>query len=198
MDKTNQTPTQVELTFSFNPNTYLLHLRSRHMLFCCNPEGLVRKNRSAHIHAVRARGLFPWKKRSISWEWPKRFPSARPAGVIAPNPWESSPLILRTILPSRYSYLHSTSEETEAKEGEDAGQVSSWTGVSPSSRSGSGHPMGKGRLAKATGTGCILCKLPLLGKRVGGSTGFFSGCSEKFTLPALSRGCPRDQPWSRS
>ena len=66
MDKTNQTPTQVELTFSFNPNTYLLHLRSRHMLFCCNPEGLVRKNRSAHIHAVQARGLFPWKKRSIS------------------------------------------------------------------------------------------------------------------------------------
>lgn len=76
VDKTNQTPTQVELTFSFNPNTHLLHLRSRHKLSCCNLKGLVRKNRSAHMRAVQATGPFPWKKRSISWEWPKSFPSA--------------------------------------------------------------------------------------------------------------------------
>lgn len=72
VDKTNQTPTQVELTFSLNPSTYLLHLRSRHMLSCCNPEGLVRKNHSAHVHVVQARGPFPWRKWSISWKRPKR------------------------------------------------------------------------------------------------------------------------------
>lgn len=192
VDKTNQTPTQVELTFSFNPNTHLLHLRSRHKLSCCNLKGLVRKNRSAHMRAVQATGPFPWKKRSISWEWPKSFPSAtpQPMRILSFDSWNH--LTNQILISPFYEW------GTEAKEGEDAGQVSIWTGPSPSSRSGSGHPMGRGGLGKATGTGCILCKLPLSGKRVGGSTGFFSGCSEKFTLPALSRGCHRDQPWSRS
>ena len=75
--KTDKTPTPVELTFYLNPTSYLLYLRGRDMLSCCSPEGLVSKKRSAHVCALHARGPFPWRKRSISLEWPKRLLGAQ-------------------------------------------------------------------------------------------------------------------------
>lgn len=167
------------------------------MLSCCSPEGLVSKKCSAHVCALHARGPCPWRKRSISLEWPKRLLSAQFCRGNSPPPM-------------RILSFDSQNHPTEQiliypfykwgnwdPEGEDTRQVSIRTGLSPALRPGSWTPCRQGQAGRGNGNRVHFLQAPTFGEERGGSPDFFSGCSEKFTLPVLSGGCQKDQPWFR-